>query len=70
MFKKVLAVIVAVAAPAVSFAAVPAGAEAVFTGLATDSATVLGYAFVAMAAITGGWIVFDIVKRGARKSAK
>jgi len=70
MFKKVLALVVAVAAPVVSFAAVPAGAEAVFTGLATDSATVLGYAFTGMAAITGGWIVFDIVKRGARKAAK
>lgn len=50
-------------------AAVPAGAEAVFTTLATDTATILGYAFVAMTAITGGWIVFSMVKRGAKKAA-
>jgi ABC-type antimicrobial peptide transport system permease subunit len=57
------------ALPVLAMAAVPTGAEAVFTSLATDSATVLGYAFTAMAAITGGWIVFRIVKKGAHKVA-
>lgn len=52
-----------------AFAAVPTGAEAVFTTLAADAATVLGYSFVAMTAITGGWIVFSMVKRGAKRSA-
>lgn len=60
---------VALALPFAVMAAVPAEAEDVFTTLATDAATVLGYAFVAMASITGGWIVFSMVKRGARKSA-
>lgn len=54
---------------AAAHAAVPAGAEAVFTTLATDSGVILGYAFVAMTAITGGWIVFKMVKRGANKAS-
>lgn len=49
-------------------AAVPAGAEAVFTGLATDFAVIAGYGFTAMAAITGGLLVFGLVKKVARKS--
>jgi len=49
-------------------AAVPAGAEAIFTGAATDFATVIGYGFTAMAAIVGGMIVFNLVKKVAKKS--
>lgn len=51
-----------------SMAAVPTGAEAIFTGAATDFATVLGYGFTAMAAIVGGMIVFNLVKKVAKKS--
>jgi hypothetical protein len=69
MFKKIGGVLVAVA-PVVSFAAVPAGAEAVFTGLATDFGTIAGYGFTAMGVITGGLIVMGLVQRVARKSAK
>lgn len=47
---------------------VPTGAEAIFTGAATDFATVLGYGFTAMAAIVGGMIVFNLVKKVAKKS--
>ncbi len=53
-----------------SFAALPAGATDLFTAVATDGALVIAAAFVAAVAITGGWIVFDMVKRGARKAAK
>jgi hypothetical protein len=62
------AVVVASAVPALSMAAVPAGAEAIFTTVATDFATLLGYGFTAMAAIVGGMIVFGLVKKVAKKS--
>lgn len=51
-------------------AAVPASAEAVFTGLTTDFGTIAGYGYVAMGVITGGLIVFGLIQRVARKSAK
>lgn len=51
-------------------AAVPAGAEAIFTGLATDFGTVIGYGYVTMAVITAGLIILGLVKRVAWKSAK
>jgi hypothetical protein len=54
----------------VAQAAVPAGAEAIFTTAATDFATVIGYGFVAMAAVVGGMIVFNIVRSVAKKSTK
>lgn len=74
MFKR-NAIVSAVAAPlalgvSMAQAAVPAGAEALFTTLATDTGTILGYSFTAMVVIVGGWIVFDMVKRGAKKAAK
>lgn len=69
MFARTVAIAGALVAPILAQAAVPTGAEAVFTTLATDAATVLGYAFVAMTAVTGGWIVFSMVKRGAKKAA-
>lgn len=52
----------------VAQAAVPEAAAGVFTTLAADAATVLGYAFTAMIAVTGGWIVFGMVKKGAKRS--
>lgn len=51
-------------------AAVPSGAEAIFTGVATDFATVIGYGFTAMAAIVGGMIVFNLVRSVAKKSTR
>lgn len=68
MFKKIGGVLVAVA-PAASFAAVPAGAEAVFTGLATDFGTIAGYGFTALGIITGGLIVMGLVKKVAKKAS-
>lgn len=49
-------------------AAVPASAEAVFTGAATDFGTVLGYGYTAMAVILGGFIVMKLIKKVATKS--
>lgn len=51
-------------------AAVPAGAEAIFTSVATDFGTIIGYGFTAMAAIVGGMIVFTLVKSVAKKSTR
>jgi len=51
-------------------AAVPVGAEAIFTGVATDFATVIAYGFTAMAAIVGGMIVFNLVRSVAKKSTR
>jgi hypothetical protein len=67
MFKKIVGVLVGLA-PALSFAAVPAGAEAVFTGLATDFGTIAGYGFTAMAAILGGLVVMKLVKKVVGKA--
>lgn len=50
-------------------AAVPAGAEAIFTTLATDFGTIAGYGFTLMAAVVGGLIVMKLVKKIANKSA-
>ena len=69
MFKKILAALGLTAPVAASFAAVPAGAEAVFTGLATDFTTIAGYGFTALGIITGGLIVFGLVKKVAHQSA-
>lgn len=49
-------------------AAVPAGVEAIFTGVATDFGVVLGYGYVAMGVIVGGGIVLGLVKSVAKKS--
>lgn len=68
MFKKIGGVLVAIA-PVASFAAVPAGAEAVFTGLATDFGTIAGYGFTALGIITGGLIVMGLVKKVAKKAS-
>lgn len=68
MVKKIGGVLVAIA-PVASFAAVPAGAEAVFTGLATDFGTIAGYGFTALGIITGGLIVMGLVKKVAKKAS-
>ena len=73
MLKKIRGVLVAVAPAGLalpSLAAVPAGAEAIFTGAATDFGTVVAYGFTAMAAIVGGMIVFNLVRSIAKKSTK
>lgn len=44
-------------------AAVPAGAEAIFTTTATDFGTVAGYGFTLMAVVVGGLVIFKIVKK-------
>lgn len=69
MFKKMLAALGLTAPVAASFAAVPAGAEAVFTGLATDFGTIAGYGFTALGIITGGLIVMGLVKKVAKKAS-
>lgn len=60
------ALLLAAAAPAL--AAVPLGAQAIFTDAATDFGVIIGYGFIAMGAIVGGMIVFNLVKRIAKKS--
>jgi len=61
-----LASLVAIAPAA---AAVPAGVETVFEGVATDFGTVAGYGWVLFLAIVGGMILFGIVKRVLHKAA-
>lgn len=51
-------------------AALPAGADTLFTETATNFGLVLALAFTAMVVITGGWIVFDMVRKGGKKAAK
>lgn len=51
-----------------AFADVPAGAQTVFTTAAADFATIAGYGFTCMAAVTGGLIVFKLVKKIANKA--
>ena len=58
----------ALLAPMVASADVPTGAQAIFTGAATDFGVIAGYGFTAMAAIVGGMIVFKLVKKVANKS--
>lgn len=62
-----VAVPVALAAAGAN-AAVPTGVEAIFTGVATDFGTLLGYGYTAMAVIVGGLIVLALVKKVATKS--
>lgn len=64
----VAAVSLGAAAPAM--AALPAGAEAVFTDVATDFGTILGFGYVLMGAVTVGMIVLGLVSKVAKKSAK
>lgn len=49
-------------------AAVPTGVEAVFTGLATDFGTVVGYGWVLFLVVIGGLALFGIVKKVFNKS--
>lgn len=51
-------------------AALPTSAEAVFTDVATDFGTILGYGYVLMGVVTVGMIVLGLVSRVAKKSAK
>lgn len=53
-----------------AFAALPEGAATVFTGVQTDGLAVIALAFPVMGAITAGWIVFSMVRKGANKSAR
>jgi len=63
-----LALVAGSLAASVASAAVPAGAEAIFTTAATDFGTLLGYGFTAMTVVIGGWIVFRQVKKMAQRS--
>jgi hypothetical protein len=63
-----LALVAGSLAASVASAAVPAGAEAIFTTAATDFGVLLGYGFTAMTVVIGGWIVFRQVKKMATKS--
>lgn len=51
-----------------ALAQVPASAEAVFTDVATDFGTILGWGYVLMAVVTVGMIVLGLVKRVAKRS--
>lgn len=48
----------------------PSGATDMFTNTAAVFALILAAAYVLMLAITGGWITFDMVRKGAKKAAK
>lgn len=50
-------------------AAVPAGVETMFTGIATDFGTVLGYGYTLMLAIVGGLIIIKVVKKVANRAS-
>jgi len=49
-------------------AAVPTGVEAVFTTLATDFGTVVGYGWVLFLVVIGGLALFGIVKKVFNKA--
>lgn len=51
-----------------AFADVPPGAQTVFTTAAADFATIAGYGFTCLAVVTGGLIVFKLVKKIANKA--
>lgn len=51
-------------------AGLPTSAEAVFTDVATDFGTILGYGYVLMGVVTVGMIVLGLVKSVAKKSSK
>lgn len=67
---KLAAVIGAVSGVAAvpAMAEVPAGAQAVFTQAAADFTSIAGYGFTCLAAVTGGLIVFKLVKKIANKA--
>jgi len=58
----------AAALPAVSMAAVPEEAEAIFTTAATDFGTILGWGYTLMIAVVGGLIILGLVKKVAGKA--
>jgi len=49
-------------------AAVPTGAEGVFTTAADDAKAILGFAFTCMAAVVGGFVVMKLVKRAVKSA--
>lgn len=53
-----------------AYAAVPTGVETVFTTLATDFGTVVGYGWVAFLVVIGGLALFGIVRRVIGKVAR
>lgn len=61
-----LLVLTALVTPA--HAAVPAGVETVFTTLATDFGTVVGYGWVLFLVVIGGLALFGIVKKVFNKA--
>lgn len=67
---KLAAVIGAVSGVAAvpAMAEVPAGAQTVFTNAVADFVTIAGYGFTCLAAVTGGLIVFKLVKKIANKA--
>lgn len=56
----------AVAAPVM--AAVPTGAQDIFTDAATDFGTIAGWGFTCMAVVVGGLIVFKLIRKVANKA--
>jgi hypothetical protein len=63
------AIALLVAGAASAQAAVPAGVEAVFTGVATDFGTLLGYGYTLMGVVVAGMIILGLVKKVAKKAA-
>lgn len=61
-------VLLAVSAPA--SAAIPTEATAMFTGLATDATAGVALGWPLMAIVTGGFILYRIVRRAANTGAK
>lgn len=49
-------------------AALPTEATAAFTSLETDTTTLLGLVWSAVAAVTVGWVLIKLFKKGANKA--
>jgi len=71
IMRKIFAVVSAVLLGLASSvqAAVPTGVETVFTGLATDFGTIVGYGWTLFLVIVGGLALFGIVRRIVGKTA-
>jgi hypothetical protein len=65
---KAAVVTTAVGASSAASAEVPTEVGTFFTGLITDSASVMASAWPVMLAVTGGFIVMKIAKRAANKA--
>ena len=51
-------------------ATLPAGATQVFLDVATIFVLLLGLGYSLLVTVTGGWVVFDMVTKASKKSAK